>query len=60
MRKRSLGPLTVSDIQAVNPNLSHGHVFICGPPVLIDNLTTGLVTRGVPPDRIHSEAFDFR
>ena len=60
MRKRSLGHLTVSDIEAVNPNLSHGHVFICGPPVLIDNLTTGLVTRGVPPDRIHSEAFDFR
>ena len=60
MRKRSLGHLTVSDIEAVNPNLSHGHVFICGPPVLIDNLTTGLVTRGVPPHRIHSEAFDFR
>jgi predicted ferric reductase len=60
MRKRSLGRLTVSDIEAVNPNLSQGHVFICGPPVMIDNLTTGLATRGVPPHRIHSEAFDFR
>jgi predicted ferric reductase len=60
MRKRSLGHLTLSDIEAVNPNLIHGHVFICGPPVMIDNLTTGLATRGVPPHRIHSESFDFR
>ena len=60
IQKRSLGHLTVSDIDAVNPSLPHGHVFICGPPVMIDNLTTGLVTRGVPPRRIHSESFDFR
>ena len=56
IRKRSLGHLTVSDLEAVNPNVSHGHVFICGPPVMIDNLTTGLAMRGVPPHRIHSEA----
>jgi predicted ferric reductase len=60
MRKWSLGHLTVSDIEAVNPNLSHGRVFICGPPLMIDNLATGLATRGVPAHRIHSEAFDFR
>ena len=60
MRKRSLGHLTVSDIEAVNPNLSEGHVFMCGPPLMIDNLTTGLATRGVPSHRIHSESFDFR
>ena len=60
MRKRSLGHLTVSDIEAVNPNITHGHIFICGPPVMIDNLTTGLATRRVPPHRIHSEPFDFR
>jgi predicted ferric reductase len=60
MRKRSLGHLTVGDLEAVNPNLSQGHVFICGPPVMIENLTMGLATRGVPPHRIHSESFDFR
>jgi predicted ferric reductase len=60
IRKRSLGHLTVSDIEAVNPNVSHGEVFICGPPLMIDNLTAGLLKRGVPPDRIHSESFDFR
>jgi predicted ferric reductase len=60
IRKQSLGHLTVSDIEAVNPNLAQGHVFICGPPVMIDNLTAGLATRGVSPHRIHSETFDFR
>jgi predicted ferric reductase len=60
IRKRSLGHLTVSDIEAVNPNVSLGDIFICGPPVLIENLTAGLLTRGVPLDRIHSESFDFR
>ena len=60
IRKDSLGRLSVGDIEAVNPKLTHGHVFICGPQVLIDNLTTGLATRGVPAHRIHSECFDFR
>ena len=60
IRKKSLGHLTVGDIEAVNPNRLNGHVFICGPPLMIDNLTAGLAARGVPPDRIHSESFDFR
>jgi len=60
IRKDSLGRLSVGDIEAVNLKLTHGHVFICGPQVLIDNLTTGLATRGVPAHRIHSECFDFR
>jgi predicted ferric reductase len=60
IRKTSLGRLTVSDIEAVNPNLSHGHIFICGPPTMVENLTTGFVTKGMPPGRIHSETFDFR
>ena len=60
IRKTSLGHLSVSDIEAVNPNLSTGHVFICGPPALVENLTTGFVTRGMQPSRIHAETFDFR
>jgi len=27
---------------------------------MIDNLTAGLLARGVPPGCIHSESFDFR
>jgi predicted ferric reductase len=60
IRKTSLGHLSVSDIEAVNPNLSNGHVFICGPPTLVENLTTGFVARGMQPSRIHAETFDFR
>ena len=60
MRKRSLGHLTVAISRRSIPTSAQGHVFICGPPVMIDNLTMGLATRGVPPHRIHSEAFDFR
>jgi len=60
IRKTSLGHLSVSDIEVVNPNLSNGQIFICGPPALVENLTTGLVTKGMLPRRIHSETFDFR
>jgi predicted ferric reductase len=60
IRKTSLGHLSVSDIEAVNPNLSHGHIFICGPPALVENLTSGFVTKGMLPRRIHAERFDFR
>jgi predicted ferric reductase len=60
IRKTSLGHLRVSDIEGVNPNLSNGHIFICGPPALVENLATGFVARGIPPGRIHSERFDFR
>jgi predicted ferric reductase len=60
IRKVSLGHLRVSDVAAVNPNLSRGEIFICGPPALVDNLTAGLVASGILPHHIHSETFDFR
>ena len=60
MRKNSLGRLSVSDVEAVNPRVARGHVFMCGPPSLIDNLSAGFIDKGVPPHHIHSEAFDFR
>lgn len=46
IRKDSLGRLGVDDIAAVNPNVADGHVFICGPQVMIDNIRTGLEGRG--------------
>ena len=60
IRKSSLGRLSVDDIEAVNPNVSNGHVFVCGPQVMIDNMRTGFAARGMPPHVIHSENFDFR
>lgn len=60
IRKDSLGRLGVDDIATVNPNLADGHVFICGPQVMIDNVRTGLEGRGIAHHRIHAENFDFR
>jgi predicted ferric reductase len=60
IRKESLGHLGADDIGAVNTNVADGHVFICGPRVMIDNIRTGLEGRGMAPHRIHSETFDFR
>jgi ferredoxin-NADP reductase len=31
--------------------------YLCGPPLFMKDLTAGLATRGVPPDRIHTEIF---
>src|SRR4051794_4597431 len=58
--KSSLGRLTVDDIEGVNPSVWNGHVYICGPPAMIDNMRSGFAARGIPPERIHSESLDFR
>jgi predicted ferric reductase len=60
IRKSSLGRLSVDDIEAVNPRVCSGHVFICGPQVMIDNMRDGFTARGMGARRIHSECFDFR
>jgi predicted ferric reductase len=60
IRKSSLGRLRVDDIEAVNPNAAKGHVFVCGPQVMIDNIRSGFAARGMPPHRLRSENFDFR
>jgi predicted ferric reductase len=60
IRKSSLGRLSVDDIAAVNPNVANGHVFVCGPQVMIEHMRSGFEARGVPPERIHTENFDFR
>ena len=60
IRKSSLGRLSVEDIEAVNPNVSNGDVLICGPQIMIDNMRAGFAARGIPPERIRTECFDFR
>ena len=31
--------------------------YVCGPPAMMDSVTRGLETWGVPADRVHTEAF---
>ncbi len=59
IRKASLGQLSADDIEAASRNLSDKDILICGPPVMIGDLTGQLRARGVPRARIHYEGFSF-
>ncbi|HTV06543.1 MAG TPA: MOSC and FAD-binding oxidoreductase domain-containing protein [Acidobacteriaceae bacterium] len=50
------GRLTIADIASLRIPDS-AHFYICGPPSFMDDLSSGLRTRGVPASQIHSEVF---
>jgi ferredoxin-NADP reductase/MOSC domain-containing protein YiiM len=50
------GRLTIADIVSLGISDS-AHFYICGPPVFMEDLSSGLRTKGVPASRIHSEVF---
>ena len=53
----------VPDLQALVPtsiDLAGLDCYLCGPPELVTTAVGLLRTRGVPPERIHFEHFDFR
>jgi ferredoxin-NADP reductase/MOSC domain-containing protein YiiM len=50
------GRLAIADIESLQiPDTAH--FYICGPPLFIEDLRSGLRTKGIPPARIHSELF---
>ena len=57
IRRSSLGHITADDIQGVSSDLVNKDIFISGPPIMIHNLKTQFVRRGVPSSRIHFEDF---
>lgn len=59
IRKADLGHLSADDIQAASRNLPDKDILMCGPPVMIRNLTGQFRARGVPRARIHYEDFSF-
>jgi predicted ferric reductase len=59
IRKADLGWLSADDIGAASRDLPDKDILICGPPVMIRNLTGQLRARGVPRARIHYEDFSF-
>jgi predicted ferric reductase len=59
IRKVHLGFLSADDIEAASRDLPEKDILICGPPVMIRNLTGQLQARGVPRARIHYEDFSF-
>jgi ferredoxin-NADP reductase/MOSC domain-containing protein YiiM len=50
------GRLTIADIASLGIPGS-AHFYLCGPPMFMDDLSSGLRTNGVPASRIHSEVF---
>jgi predicted ferric reductase len=59
IRKADLGQLSADDIEAASRDLPHKDILICGPPVMVRNLTRQLRARGVPRARIYYEDFGF-
>jgi predicted ferric reductase len=60
VRVDSLGFLTADDVRAVCGDLSRIDIFMCGPPAMIDALTTQFTAQGVSRDRLHYEDFRLR
>jgi predicted ferric reductase len=59
IRKVDLGHLSADDIEAASRDLPQKDILICGPPIMIHNLSRQLRARGVPRARIHFEDFSF-
>jgi len=59
IRKADLGLLSADDIEGASRGLPDKEILICGPPIMIHNLTGQLQARGVPRGRIHYEDFSF-
>ena len=55
-----LGFLRADDVRAASGNLSRTHIFLCGPPQMIDALRGQFEDMGVPAGRIHYEDFRMR
>jgi predicted ferric reductase len=58
VRADALGFLTAADVQAVSGDLSKTEIFMCGPPAMIDALTTQFAQLGVT--HVHFEDFRLR
>ena len=54
------GFLTADRVAATSGDLSSRHVFLCGPPPMLDALVPQLTAAGVSPDRLHYEEFRLR
>lgn len=50
-------PLGAQSIAQLVPDAAERDVFLCGPDGLIERARRALLTLGVPPERIHLEAF---
>jgi predicted ferric reductase len=57
VRADALGFLSAADVRAASGDLKRQHIFMCGPPAMIDALSSQFAELGVPRDRLHYEEF---
>jgi predicted ferric reductase len=57
IRADALGFLSAGDVRAASGDLTGQHIFMCGPPAMIDALRAQFAELGVPHDRLHYEEF---
>lgn len=50
-------PLAAPALRAAVPDIRERDVFICGPPEMIEDVTSSMTTLGVPPSQVHRERF---
>lgn len=55
-----LGFLTAEKVQNMSGEASQAHIYICGPPTMLDALTRQFAQLGVARDRLHWEDFRLR
>lgn len=60
VRKRSLGRISSEDIVGVSRPIQHNAaILICGPPMMMENLTQQFLELGVPESQLYFEDFSF-
>ncbi|MBA2575693.1 MAG: ferredoxin reductase family protein [Euzebyaceae bacterium] len=60
VREDTLGFLTAEDVRGASGDLGHAHIFMCGPPAMMDALSTQFTRLGVPAGHLHFEDFRLR
>jgi predicted ferric reductase len=53
------GFISADDVAATSPDLTERDVLICGPPAMIDSLTSQFLAAGIDRGQIHFEKFGF-
>lgn len=52
------GHVTAELVQQLAPDFRHRDVYLCGPPLMMDDIIKGLLASGLPSNQLHYERFN--
>lgn len=52
-------PINARTLQKLVPDIATSDVYVCGPIALVETVREACAVLGIPPERIHDEAFSF-